>query len=863
MNWSCKKKPQAKNICGGWRFCHLGWRHANVTIPQRGSSHQGLRPLAMTSRTRFLITAALICHLLLAPSIVTSQLLNTAEQAGPQPSQSLPSAPFAMKEQEVTISAQQQEKDGALFKLRGHVAIHYGTYILYADAVDYHSDTGDTTADGHVVLDGGPNDEHVEATHGTYNVRAETGRFEHVVGTTGMRLRGKRLILTSPNPFAFTGKVVEKTGPDHFLVYDGTITTCELPRPKWGFNAHKIVVEVGGNASIYRSTFRIKGVPVLYFPFATLPIERLPRQSGLLIPNFGRSSIKGTIFGDSVFWAINPSLDATLGAEYFTRRGWAPQAEFRARPSEAAYVDLNYFGVFDRGIGQPNVNQGGHEVRLNAEDAFGHTFRGVDSIDYLSSFVFRLAFNDVFSQAVNSEVTSEAFLSNATRGFFYNASVRRYQNFESTTRGDVITILRAPSFESFSVDRELGHSPLYWSYDAAAEGLSRSEPSFRTAPLVGRFDFSPMLSLPLVLDGWSLRPQFVLRETFYTQRLVPSTGVGVAKSDLINRKAVESAVEVRPPALERIFDREFWGRKWKHVIEPRATYRYVTGVDNFAQILRFDERDILSDTSEVEYALVDRLYAKRTSEQPGDCGATGMPSLIVGRPAGESRIPWERQPETRETPCQAEPRVREIVTWELAQKYFLAPTFGGALVPDEQIHFTTPSAFTGIAFLTDARRLSPLTSRLRFRPTSRTEAEWDIDYDFKKKRINASTAFVNYRVGSYTIGGGDAYLEAPSDAIAVPSTAPQAFNQFRLLFGYGHSNKRGFSGATNLGFDANLGFLQYSAIQTAYNWECCGLSVEYRRCALVSVRNENQFRFNFALANIGAFGNLRRQEKLF
>jgi len=39
--------------------------------------------------------------------------------------------------------------------------------------------------------------------------------------------------------------------------------------------------------------------------------------------------------------------------------------------------------------------------------------------------------------------------------------------------------------------------------------------------------------------------------------------------------------------------------------------------------------------------------------------------------------------------------------------------------------------------------------------------------------------------------------------------------------------------------------------------------VEYRRFALGAVRNENQFRFNFTLANIGSFGNIRRQEQLF
>jgi LPS-assembly protein len=815
----------------------------------------------MNSRTRFLITAAFVCHLLVAPTLVTSQLLSSASQSGTP--QILPRAPSALKEEDVTIRALEQEKDGSVFKLRGQAEIHYATYILYADEVTYDSQTGDATADGHVVLDGGPNDEHIEASHGTYNIRAETGKFENVNGTTGMRMRGKHLTLTSTNPFAFTGKVVEKTAPDHYVVYDGTITTCELPRPKWEFNAHKVVVDVGGNATIYRSTFRIMGFPILYLPYATHPIER-QRQSGFLIPNFGRSSRKGTILGESVFWAINRSLDATLGAEYFSSRGWSPSGEFRARPSDTSFVELNYLGVLDRGFGNPRVDQGGHNVRLDAEGAFGHNFRGVADIDYLSSYVFRLAFNEVFNQAVNSEVKSQVFLSNTTRGFSFNASTQRYQNFESTTPGDVITILHAPSFESSSVDRQIGQTSFYWSYDVAAEGLSRSEPSFRTASLVGRFDLNPSLSLPLVFHGWSFRPELSLRNTIYTQRLMPSNGVGVAASDPINRKALEGLVELRPPALDRVFDREFMGRKWKHVIEPRVVYRYVTGVNNFDDILRFDARDILSDTNEVEYAVVNRLYAKRTSGQKEDCGPAGMPSLIFGRQPTQSRVPWERDSQPQEEPCHAGPRVREVVTWELAQKYFLDPTFGGALLPGTRNVLTTTADFTGIAFLTDARRLSPLISRLRVQTSARTEAEWDIDYDFRLGGINSSTALLNYRIGVFTVGGGDAYLRAPGETLvsnAIPG--PQRFNQFRLLLGYGHPNKRGFSGAANVGFDANLGFLQYSAAQVAYNWDCCGFSLEYRRFALGSVRNENQFRFTFALANIGAFGNLRRQERLF
>ncbi|PYX57657.1 MAG: hypothetical protein DMG73_12925 [Acidobacteria bacterium] len=381
----------------------------------------------MISRTRFIITAALLCHLLPTFPLVTRQLLFAQNPVGSPTATSpqvAPTAPSVASEEEITIRATEQEKVGPIFKLRGHAEIHYETYVLYADEISYNSQSGDATAEGHVVLDGGPNDEHIEASRGRYNIHSQTGHFESVVGTIGLRFRGTRSILTSSNPFAFTGKIVEKTGPDHYLVYDGTVTTCELPHPKWKFSAHKVVVDVGGNAKIYRSTFRIKGVPVFYFPFATHPVERQARHSGFLIPNFGNSSRKGYIVGQSAYWDINRSMDATLGAEYYSIRGWGQRGELRVRPSETSFLDLNYLGVLDRGIGFPPVKQGGENARLNAEGLFGH-FRGVANLDYLSSFVFRLAFNEIYSQAVNSEVKSEAFLSNTSHGFSYNASSER------------------------------------------------------------------------------------------------------------------------------------------------------------------------------------------------------------------------------------------------------------------------------------------------------------------------------------------------------------------------------------------------------------------------------------------------------
>ncbi len=844
----------------------------------------------MTLRKRFLITAAVLCHLLLVPPLVTSQLppadAGTAARSGAPAEQSAtaaatPCALAAAEQKEKgdvhTICAIQQEEEGSAYKLHGAVEIYYGTYVLRADEATYNSDTREATGTGHFALDGGPNDDHIRASHGTYNLALETGRFYDVTGTTGLRFRGNQVILTSTAPFAFTGKIVDKTSPEHYTVYDGTITTCELPHPKWQFDARKVIVDAGGNAQIYRSTFLVHGIPMLYFPYATHPVERESRQSGFLMPSVARSSVKGNVVGDAFYWAINRMMDATLGAEYFSLRGWSQRGEFRARPSETSYVDLNYFGVIDRGIGTPPLKEGGENVRLNSAGTFDG-FRAVANVDYLSSFLFRLAFNEVFSQAVYSEVKSQAFLSKSTDGYSLGGFVERYQNFLSTTPGQVVTIAHAPSLDFSSVGQKLGRMPFYWSFDSSAAGLSRSEPqlgtcggfiqactpAFRTGNLVERFDMNPAISMPLLFRGWSLRPELTLHETYYSERLIPETRGNPAQavSDAINRQALETAVELRPPALERVFDKNFLGRKWKHVIEPQIVYRFVTGVNNYANVLKFDDRDILTDTHEVGYGFVTRLYAKRDSEKPEDCDPI-MSALMVGGAAPETTIPWQHTNTLANRPCQPGPPVREVVTWELGQKYFLDPTFGGALIPGQRNVFTTTADLTGIAFLTQPRHLSPLVSRLRAETSSRTDAEWDLDYDFQNNRVNASTLLANYHFGQVTIGGGDAFLQIPVQAAALAAASPAHFNQFRAALGYGRSTKRGFSAASTFGFDAESDALQFVSAQTTYNWDCCGVTMEYRSYTVANVRNENLFRFTFTLANIAGFGSMRPQERLY
>ncbi len=104
----------------------------------------------------------------------------------------------------------------------------------------------------------------------------------------------------------------------------------------------------------------------------------------------------------------------------------------------------------------------------------------------------------------------------------------------------------------------------------------------------------------------------------------------------LNRRDFEVSLDLRPPPLMRVFDQEVLGRQIKHVIEPHITYNRVAGMDNFQNVIRFDARDILSDTNEVEFGVINRIYGKRTAPK-GEAGCQPQrpvfkPGMLAGNP---------------------------------------------------------------------------------------------------------------------------------------------------------------------------------------------------------------------------------------
>jgi LPS-assembly protein len=690
----------------------------------------------------------------------------------------------------------------------------------------------------------------------------------------------------------------------------------------------------------------------------THPTSTDQRQSGLLIPEFSYSSAsdntgsKGLTIGDQIFLSLGRSQDLTVGMLYYSLRGFSENATYRLRGLGDDFLTSHFSALQDRGFYQPYTfvskkgvttvenlytNQGGQDITAAFRKQLNPTLRFVGDGEYLSSYIYREVFTENFNQAVSTDILSTTYLMEQKNGYAADFRMDRYEGLKmvpiNLTPGEIVKIYHAPSIDFTGLDHRIPATPLLWSVTASAAGLKRVQPNFVSSGMIERLDLRPELALPFAFKGWHTLSYVAVEESYYTRSRKELYGPNATPVELkadLNRADVEVNVDVRPPVLERTFVvppkwRWLLGTEVRHTIEPEIAYKNVHGVDNFLSVLRFDDLDLISDTDELQYSLLQHLYfrprvKKPTRPKPG-CPVKAEPSVgdkardldVQAQPEEDTagaeqktadellRIAESEQQPTldangipnaaakapdmptrtharRNDPCPQAAAVQsqhEWFSWELSQKHFFAQNFGGAVIDNRRNIFDTTLGFSGIAFLTEARAISPLISRMRFRTSSHTDVSWNFDYDTGASKFNSSNVFLDVHEGKLFSGFSYARLNAPgrfysetistttNQATGVTASAVSNFSQARFLLGYGVPTKPGISAAAGAGMDLIQGTAQYITLQASYNWNCCGLSVEYRKYDLGTVRNEGTYSFNFTLANIGSAGNLRRAQSLF
>ena len=723
-----------------------------------------------------------------------------------------------------TLEAETQHRTGNITYADGCVEILYENFRLRADHVEYDDTTKQATARGNVVIDHLA--QHVEAETATYNLQTERGTFHHVRATMAMQRRPNPTLLITPNPIYFEARDAERIDESTYKVHHAWITVCRPDKPTWKFFAPEATVRLEKNVQLVNAHFQLLYFPVVYTPYATFPANR-ERESGFMIPDLGNSSVKGYFFGDSYYWAPNDWSDLSIGATYLSLRGWSQNGVLRMRPWANAKLEASYYGVIDRGLPEPTgppLKEGGHDAHFGFDAFLPEGWRTVADLNQLTSLTFRLAFAETYSQAVNSEVRNTAFATNNFSGYSLNIAAISYKDFLSVSPETSVTLRSAPEVRFDSFERPaFEHLPIYFSFDAFTGAVHRSDTvtGFDTGGFVTRSEIAPSVTVPLHWGPWiGVTSTFTLRSTRYGEQL----GVFGAVVDIpIVRTTGEATIDIRPPVLERTWKSA--NAKWKHTIEPDIVYHYVDGVNDFSRFIRFDEDETLTDTNEVEYGIRQRLFRK--VDDDGDAV--------------------------------------ELLSWDVKQKYFIDPTFGGALIPGVRNVFETLDALTPFAFADEPRRFSPIISDLRVSPGSRYDAQLRVDYDPARNEVTAIGGLLKlkpYRESFITVADFSTINLRPAEPTPNFIYQPRS-DQVQALIGYGEMNRRGWNTSIGISYDLSQHDFQNQVAQITYNGSCCGIGFEYRKLSLGTVRSENQYRVVLLIANLGSAGNLRRQEKIF
>jgi LPS-assembly protein len=788
-------------------------------------------------------------HFALRPFLLPAALLFALTSATPSITPAQKTRLPAAKGGVANLEAKTQSRKGDMTSANGDVDIHYGDSRLRADHVEYNSKTYETTASGHVQLDYA--NEHLEADEAHYNVSTGHGLFHNVRGTIKIERRPNPALLLSDNPLYFEARDVERFPGDVYLIHRAWVTICDPEHPKWQFYAPNARIHLDKTVALVNANFRLFRVPLIWLPYASAPAGRKVRASGILIPDIGQSSRKGFILGDAFYLAPTSWMDATLGLQFMSRRGYMERGSFRAKPFENTSIEYTYFGVDDRGLLNPDGTrnpQGGEQQRLEIQSQLPGGWRFVTDFNHLSSLTFRLAFADSYGEAINSEVRSAVFLTNHFGGFslnFAGLDDKSFLTLPSTTTSSTgvvttvpatsVTLRNLPEVRLGSVEQAPWHNvPVYFGFDAFAGVVYRSDQMNQTSNFVDRYELAPRVTVPLHLGYWlGVTTSAAFRTTSYGDSLDAAGNVSVAS---IKRNTGEFTVEFRPPTLERFFDRTSLKKdktrhRYKHTIEPALTYRYVTGVNRFADFVHFDSDTTLTNTSEVEYGITQRLFRKDGDGQP-----------------------------------------QELISWRIVQKHYFDPTFGGAIVDGQRNVFQALDSISPFAFAFGPRNWSPIISDFKITPGGPYDLEQILQYDPQIQRlVTIGTLlkvkpyrefFVTSAFFRLNDNPAQSDLPVPLPSGFIPFQQPLS-SQIRALVGYGSETRKGINLITGVGYDFENKTLQNQIVQLSYNGNCCGLAVEYRRINLGQVRAENQFRIAFIIANIGTFGNLRHQEKIF
>lgn len=431
------------------------------------------------------------------------------------------------------------------------------------------------------------------------------------------------------NNLYLSGRRLEKTGPETYLLEDGLLTTCTPAAPKsppWSFVSQNASIGKSGYAVMEKVSFRLRNTPVLYLPYLILP-ARNNRQSGFLFPELTQSKRDGSGLITPLFINLSPSADITLYPGYLSKRG--PVAGLESRyslsPHSKGTLAINYLhdDITDNAAsdykedGYLRTTQERYWLRAKIDHDFGANLFGRLDFDLVSDRDYLQEFN---KGLIGFGASNEEFTAAFKRGFqtdtipLRESSLQLSKSWENANlfgelRG-VQDVRDEPGLESplwtlprlaFAGAADFGVTPLALTWESEYINYRRDE-GIGTQ----RLDVYPRLIAPLPLAPYlEAAAAAGLRQTLY---LVNEQGAAAGSwphDNWQSRTLADFEISVAT-TLERNFSLGAGsGREplfLDHLLRPELTYLYTPDIKQ-DKLPQLDYRDTIAGRDWLGYRL--------------------------------------------------------------------------------------------------------------------------------------------------------------------------------------------------------------------------------------------------------------------
>ena len=496
-----------------------------------------------------------------------------------------------------------RQADQVLFS--GKVVVRNDRRLLEADQVTYDRGKGTLDAQGNIYFE-----------QPRMRLTAEQARFELDNDRGELNQVAYRLTDQGAQGAAARARL---DNPDQTHMEQITYSTCAPGSNGWQLEADELDLDrASGVGTARHAKLRFKGVPFLYLPYASFPIDDR-RKSGFLAPSLGSGDRTGLDLAVPYYFNIAPELDAIFTPRHMSQRGLLLGGELRyLQPRHRGRIRAEILPDDKDVAADENSTRGAFSYQANGRPAprwgFDVNLNYVSDKRYLDDLGNSLAVTSARQLERRADITY------AGNGWNMLGRTQYFQTIDPNIADVDRPYIRLPQllFDLNRPDQALGLTYLlrgeYVNFDHSNDTKVKGD----------RIDLMPGIALPMTRPWGFFTPRASLR---YTQYLLDNQQP--AMNDNPDRALGTLSLDGG-----LLFERNsnWFDSALVQTLEPRLFYLYTPYVDqselpdfdsafidfSFASLFRenrFSGSDRVGDANQLTAALTSRTLSESTGQE--------------------------------------------------------------------------------------------------------------------------------------------------------------------------------------------------------------------------------------------------------